>query len=79
MLMYNLIEYSLNYSNATGSLWFYSKDEAANLNAIIANTNDFKFFRYKAKLLENTVPDKNNSILKNATITVPLKCLSSFW
>ena len=28
ILMYNLIEYSSNYSVKTGSLWFYSKDEA---------------------------------------------------
>ena len=28
MPMYNLIEYTSNYSEKTGSLWFYSKDEA---------------------------------------------------
>ena len=28
--MYNLIEYSSNYSEKSGSLWFYSKDEATN-------------------------------------------------
>ena len=27
LAMYNLIEYSSNYSGTTGSLWFYSKDE----------------------------------------------------
>ena len=32
MPMYNLIGYSLNYSETTGSLWFYSKDEATNFN-----------------------------------------------
>ena len=26
MLMYNLIEYNSNYSETTGSIWFYSKD-----------------------------------------------------
>ena len=35
MPMYNLIEYSSNYSETTGSLWFYSKDEATNLNNYI--------------------------------------------
>ena len=30
MAMYNLVEYSWNYSEKTVSLWFYSKDEAAN-------------------------------------------------
>ena len=51
MPMYNLLEYSLNYSGTTGSL-FYSQDGAANLNADIENTNAFKSFKYKAKLLE---------------------------
>ena len=42
MPVYNLIEYSSNYSETTGSLWFYSKDEANNFNANIANDDDFK-------------------------------------
>ena len=33
--MYNLIEYSSNYSETTRSLWFYSKDEVTNFNADI--------------------------------------------
>ena len=37
--MYNL-KYSLNYSDMMGSLWFYSKDEAANLNNAIAADGD---------------------------------------
>ena len=32
MPMYTLLEYSLNYSDTTGSLWFCSKDEAVNFN-----------------------------------------------
>ena len=54
MPMYNLIEYSSNYSETTGSLWFYSKGEANNVNINIANPNNFKSFKYKAKLLGNT-------------------------
>ena len=79
--MYNLIEYSSNYSETTGSLWFYSKDEATDFNADIVNDNNFKSFKYKAKLLGNTVAQADNAangILKNATIAVPLKCLSNF-
>ena len=34
--MYNLIEYISNYFETTGSLCFYSKDEATNFNAGIA-------------------------------------------
>ena len=46
--MCNLIEYSSNYSEARGSLWFYSKDEAIDFNADTANTVNFKSFKYKA-------------------------------
>ena len=82
MLMYNLIEYSSNYSETTGSLLLYSKDEAANFNADIANTDNFKSFKYKAKLLGNTAAQSANAaneILKRATIAVPLEYLSNFW
>ena len=79
MPMYNLIEYSSNYSETTGNLWFYSKDEATNFNADVANNNNnFKSFMHKAKLLENTEADGGNGILKNATIAVQSKYLSNF-
>ena len=41
MLMYDLTEYSSNYSKTTRSLWFSSKDEATGCNNDIANTNHF--------------------------------------
>ena len=68
MQMYNLLEYSSKYSNMTGSLWFYSKDEANKFNGDIEDTNNFKSFQYKAKLLEKTIADGNNEILRNTTI-----------
>ena len=77
--MYNLIEYSSNYSGTTESLWFYSQDEATDSNAVIENTDNFKSFKYKAKLLQNTEADNANGILRNTAIAVPLKYLSSFW
>ena len=52
MSMYNLIEYSSNYSETTGSIWFYSKDEATDFNINLENTDDFKSFNYTAKLLQ---------------------------
>ena len=55
MPIYKLVEYSSNYFETTGSLWFYSKDEATNFNNNIVNTDNFKSFKYKAKLLGNTV------------------------
>ena len=54
------------------------KDEATNFDANIANANDFKSLKYKAKLLGNFESDGINGILKNATIAVPLKYLSNF-
>ena len=82
MPMYNLIEYSSKYSETTGSLLFYSKDEATNSNANIANDINFKSFEYKAKLLGSTeaqIANAANGIIKNVTMAVPLKYLSNFW
>ena len=59
--MYNLIDYSSNYSETTGRLWFYSKDEATDFNAGIENTDDFKSFKCKAKLLGNSCSDQSKS------------------
>ena len=78
MPMYNVIEYSSNYSKTTGSLWFNWKDEATDFNNNIENTDDFKSFKNKAKLLGNTDDDRAIGILKNAIIVVPLKKLSNF-
>ena len=49
-----------------------------NFNADIANTNGFKSFAYKAKLLGNTEADKENGILRNVAIAMSLKYLSDF-
>ena len=59
MPIFNVIEYNSNYSEATGSLWFYSKDGATNFNNDIENTDDFTYFKYKAKFLGNTVAHPN--------------------
>ena len=83
MPLHNLIEHSSNYSETTGNLWFYSKDEATDFNNNVTNTDDFKSFKYKAKLLRHTEAQRNpnhaNVIRKNTTIAVPLKYLSNFW
>ena len=76
--MYNLLEYISNYSNTTGSLWFYSKNETANLNNATSTDDDnFKCFKYKTQLIGNKTAA--NGILDNATISVSLKHLSNFW
>ena len=47
MLIYNLTEYSSNYSLPTESLWFYSKDEATVFNADIVNDNNLNLLNMK--------------------------------
>ena len=81
MAMYNMIEYRI--IEPTGSLWFYSNNEATDFDNNAVNTNKFKFFKDKAKLLGNPVvqPTLNqaNGSLENATITVLVKYLTIFW
>ena len=70
MPMYNLIEYSDNYSKASGSLWQYYKDGP---NDNIANSESSKS---KVKITENTPVGGNT---KDVKTIVPLKHLSNFW
>ena len=81
--MYNLIYFGSNYSETTGSLWFYSKVEATDFNNNTESTDNCKSFKYKAKLLRkhscSICPKSANGILKIAAIAVPLKYLSNFW
>ena len=66
--MYNLIEYSLNYSETTGTLWLYSNDEATNFNVDIFNDNNFKSFKYQKELLIMII----SSSMENASMTKQL-------
>ena len=64
MSMYNLIEYSDNYSKTSESLWQYYKDE---LNDNITNSESFKS---KVKITGKTPADRNT---KSVEMIVPLK------
>ena len=75
MPMYNLIEFSDNYSDTSGSLWQFKRDEIIN-NANITNDNNAPSFKYKANLIGNT---ENNGTKNKVKIAVPLKYLSNFW
>ena len=57
--MYNLIECSDNYSNTSGSLWNFKRDEITN-NADVTNDDNAPSFKYKANLIGNTVADGAN-------------------
>ena len=70
--VYNLLECSSNYSDTTGSLWFYSKDQAKNFNVDIVSTDNLKSFKYKTKLLGNTAADRVNGILRHTAIVMSL-------
>ena len=80
MPMYNLIEYSDNYSDTSGSLWQFKRDEVPANNADLT-INNSQSFKYKAALLGKTADAVNNtnSSVKDAKIVVPLKYLSNFW
>ena len=70
MPMYNLIDYSDNYSKTFGSLWQYYKDEPNDKLA------DSELFKSNLKITGKTLADRNT---KNVEIIVPLKYLSNFW
>ena len=76
MPMYNLIEYCDNYSDTSGSLWHFKRDEieedvdlTVDGNHIPNNSSSFK---YKLSLSLST----NRNGVK---IAVSLKYLSNFW
>ena len=70
-----MIEYSDDYSNASGSLWDFKKDEIVD-NANVTNDNNTPSFKYKASLIGDTEIDGTK---KGVKIAVPLKYLSNFW
>ena len=77
MPMYILIEYSDNYSDTTGSLWQFRRNEIEeDTNLTINNVSSFK---YKANLNGDTDADGANRKKGNVKIAVPLRYLSNFW
>ena len=93
MNMYNLIKYSDNYADSSGSLWQYKRDEqplnaAGNIDNVTADNSSS--FKYKPSLLKglttrdvavNVNPDIANAhrLFLNAQVVVPLKYISSFF
>ena len=80
MPMYNLTEYSDNYSDTSGSLWQFKRDESPVTNAgnpdnvSVDNSSSFKYQSFL-----NLVADTDNGVFKNIKIAVPLKHLRNFW
>ena len=73
MLMYNLVEYSDNYSDTLGRLWQFKRDEIEDDDLTVDGShipNNSSSFKYKSSLATN-----RNGI----KIAVPLKYLNNFW
>ena len=74
MPMYNLIEYSDNYSDTSGSLWQFKRDEIeGDVDLTIDGNhipNNLTSFKYKSSLITN-----RNGVKR----AVPPKYLSNFW
>ena len=74
MPMYNLIEYSDNYSDTSGSLWQFKRDEIeGDVNLTVDDNhipNNSLSFKYKSSFITNR---------NGVKIVVPLKYLSTFW
>ena len=68
MPMSNLIEYSDNFSETSGSFWQYYKDDPND------NMQNSESFKYKIKLTGKTF---NDGSTKDDEIIVPLKYLSN--
>ena len=72
-----LFDYSDNYSDTSGSLWQFKRDEIiGNINLTNSNSSSFK---YKSNLVSSTVADRANRKKEDVKIVVPLKYLSNFW
>ena len=82
MPVYNLIEYSNNFSDTSGSLWPFERDESPLTNDGNPNNvsvNNSTYFKNISSLIGESTAANNNRVFKNVEIAVPLKYLSNFW
>ena len=71
--MYNLIEYSDNYCDTSGSLWLFQRHETEDVDLTLNGDhipNNLVSFKYKSSFITNR---------NGVQITVPLKYLINFW
>ena len=74
-LIYNSMESIGNYSDTSGSLWGFKRDEIDN-NVNLTNDDNASSFKYKASNIGNTENDETKDGVK---IAAPLKYLSNLW
>ena len=78
MPMYNLIEYSDNYADSSGSSYHFKRDESPMNNAgnpVNVALDNSTSFKYKASLLgkaTDATDGNNDRSLKNIKLVVPL-------
>ena len=80
ILMYNLLEYSTDYTKTTGSLWNYYRDEPTS-DGEINHYLGPKSFDLKSRIMGNLldINDGNQASKDKIRFAVPLKQLSNFW
>ena len=82
MPMYNLIEYSDNYSDTSRGLRQFKRDESPVINdenPDNVNTANLTSFKYKSSFIGKSTVVAGNRVFKYVKIAVPLKYLSNFW
>ena len=69
MPMYNLVEYSDNYSDNSGSLWGFQRDEVVS-NVDVTNNNNAPSIKHKASIINNT--EANGKKLSKNSCTIKI-------
>ena len=82
MLIYNLLEYSKNYKEATGNLWNCYRDEP--INPLSSNSESFKYSTSNTGNTYNVGVGEDGydagKVCKNKTeVVIPLKHLRNLW
>ena len=81
MPMYNMLEYSQNYSMTSGNLWNYYRDEIEDVDN---NAPDGKSFKYKTKIVgkkptkTSTTRSRCRRKSKNTTTSTSFECWSHY-
>ena len=77
-----LQEYSDNYSDTSGRLWLFKRDESplkASGNPDDVSTNNSTSFKLKLNFIGESTAVNNNRVFINVKVAVPLKYLGNFW
>ena len=77
MPMYNLTEYSNNYSDTSGSLWQFKRGEIE--GDVDLTNNNSSSFKYKSSFIGDTDAGGANRKKEGVKIAIQLKYLSNFW